>query len=71
MRRSAGIIATFKRGWMNPTGHYAGSPDSLTHALVTVEHVAPILVVILVAVWALSLAVGRARRRRLARGRGR
>jgi hypothetical protein len=57
------------QAWLDePDRPLRGLPGLAHHALVTVEHVAPILVVILVAVWALALAVGRARRRRLARG---
>ena len=52
----------------NRTGHYAGSPALLGTRLLTVEHVAPILAVMLVAVWVLVLVVGRVRRRRLASG---
>jgi hypothetical protein len=57
------------QAWLDePDRPLRGLPGLAHHALVTVEHVAPILVVILVAVWALSLAVGRTRRRRLAEG---
>jgi hypothetical protein len=57
------------QAWLDePERPLRGLPGLAHHALVTVEHVAPILVVILVAVWALALTVGRARRRRLARG---
>ena len=57
------------QAWLDePDRPLRGLPGLAYHALVTVEHVAPLLVVILVAVWALALTVGRARRRRLARG---
>lgn len=57
------------QAWLDePDRPLRALPGLAQHALVTVEHVAPLLAVLLVAVWALVLAVGRVRRRRLSEG---
>jgi hypothetical protein len=57
------------QAWLDePDRPLRGLPGVARHALVTVEHVAPLLAVLLVAVWVLVLVVGRVRRRRLASG---
>src|SRR5271166_4997133 len=57
------------QAWLDePDRPLRGLPGVARHALVTIEHVAPLLAVLLVAVWVLVLAVGHVRRRRLASG---
>ncbi len=69
MRPPASHTGRRVAGWLyEPDRPLRGLPDLARHALVSVEHVAPILGVVLAGLGALVLVVGRVRRRRLARG---